>query len=449
MAKASHLDALGLMDHLWKSIAHLGEALELSNKFVRDVQDELEDVTGLQAEHNVYNMTEGVTLALTSRPWAEELLALGDRVSKVGKLLTEVDEDHQAAGCLLLRKLTLVSPSSGGTTPSPGAVPPLSTSMAILDNQGNQCCTLGDLLLDHRLLRTEHSNLKADFESLSAAVTAQGRQVLDGLGFASEVMVCILMIKECHKGDAFEVFLDVTFIFCRNSTYSPASGWEKLTRGMEENFSPSARKVVASYTQSHCAWYTDGKPVVAGKLLAAFKDTDCWNRVGGMDGRRNKIKTSAATLAEIARGYISDKLPRGGKLAPLAVKMVDCTVEWVHTIHKHLDMELTRLTQLHISKEESLILLLEEVIIMYSWVHDVRKHMKEFTGQVNKVEYGEVHLGYSSGAPGDAGVCPRRSQESPGDWLHFHSIPHQTDGQQCGFGRRCSAWKAYGVHRQD
>ncbi len=69
------------------------------------------------------------------------------------------------------------------------------------------------------------------------------------------------------------------------------------------------------------------------------------------------------------------------------MKMVDRTVEWVHTVHKHLDMELTRLTQLYISEEESLILLSEEVTIMYSRIHDVRKHMMEFTGQVNKVDY--------------------------------------------------------------
>lgn len=385
MARSSRLDALGSMDHLWKSIARLGEALESSNKSVRDVRDELGDVSELQLEHNVYDVTEGVTLALTGRPWADELSALGDRVSDVGKLLSEVDEDHQATGRLLLRKIT--SLSSPAVTPSLGTVPPLITSMVICDEQGNPCCTLGDLLRDHRSLRAEHSTLKADFESLSAAVTAQGGQVLDGLGFASEAMVRILVMKECPKGDAFEVFLDVTSLFCCDSTYSPVSGWEKSTRGMEDDFSPSARKVVASYAQSHCAWYTDGKPVVAGKLLAAFKDADRWNGVGGMDGRRNEIETSAATSAEIARGYISDKLPKAGKLAPLALKMVDRTVEWVHTVHKHLDMELTRLTQLHISEEESLILLSEEVIIMYSRIHDVRKHMMEFTGQVNKVDY--------------------------------------------------------------
>ena len=69
------------------------------------------------------------------------------------------------------------------------------------------------------------------------------------------------------------------------------------------------------------------------------------------------------------------------------MKMVDHTVEWVHTVHKHLDTELMRLTQLHISEEESLVLLSEEVIILYSWIHDVRKYMMEFTGQVNKVDY--------------------------------------------------------------
>jgi len=170
--------------------------------------------------------------------------------------------------------------------------------------------------------------------------------MLDGLGFASEAMVRILVMKECPKGDAFEVFLDVTSLFCCNSMYSPMLGWEKSTRGMEDMFSPLAWKVVVSYAQLHCAWYIDGKPVVAGKLLAAFKDAHRWNGVGGMDGRRNKIKTSVATSAEIAHGYIADKLPTPGKLAPLAMKMVDCIVEWVHTVHKHLDMELTRLTQL-------------------------------------------------------------------------------------------------------
>ncbi len=113
-----------------------------------------------------------------------------------------------------------------------------------------------------------------DFESLSAAVTAQGGQVLDGHSFAFEAMVPFLVVQECPRGNAFEVFLDITSLLCCDSKYSPASGWEKLTRGMEDGFSPTAQKVVASYSQPHCSWYTNAKPVVAGKLLPVFKDAD-------------------------------------------------------------------------------------------------------------------------------------------------------------------------------
>ena len=80
MAKASHLDALGSMDYLWRSIARLGAALEASNKSVRFVHEELGDISELHAEHRVYDVCEGVTLALASRPWEEELSALGNQV---------------------------------------------------------------------------------------------------------------------------------------------------------------------------------------------------------------------------------------------------------------------------------------------------------------------------------------------------------------------------------
>ncbi len=96
--------------------------------------------------------------------------------------------------------------------------------------------------------------------------------------------------------------------------------------------------------------------MVAGKVMAVFKDTDKWNWLGGMDGRRHEIETSAATSAEIAKTWVSDKLPVDGRLAPLALKMIDRTVKWIHTVHKHLDLEYTKLTQQHILEDDALIL---------------------------------------------------------------------------------------------
>jgi len=88
-------------------------------------------------------------------------------------------------------------------------------------------------------------------------------------------------------------------------SYSPVTNWEKTTRATEEDFSPTARKVVAPYYQTHCWWYAEGKPVVARKVMAMFKYADKWNGLSGMDGRRHEIETSAATSAEIAtkRGW--------------------------------------------------------------------------------------------------------------------------------------------------
>jgi hypothetical protein len=157
---------------------------------------------------------------------------------------------------------------------------------------------------------------------------------------------------------------------------------------MEEDYSPTARKVVALYYQSHCAWYAEGKQVVPGKVLAAFKDAEKWIGGSGMDGCHHEIETSAATSVEIAKTWVGDKLPEDGKLAPLALKMINRTVHWIHTVHKHLDLEFTKLTQQHISTEDALILLSEELIIMYPRIHTVRhQRMKFVVNKANKVDY--------------------------------------------------------------
>ncbi len=165
-------------------------------------------------------------------------------------------------------------------------------------------------------------------------------------------------------------------------------GWEKTTRAMEEDYSPIARKVVALYYQAHCAWYAEGKQVVPGNVLATFKDAEKWNCGSGMDGRCHEIEMSAATSAEIAKMWVGDKLPEDGKLVPLALKMIKRTIDWIHTVHKHLDLEFTKLMQQHISMDDTLILLSEELIIMYTRIHMVRhQQMKFVVNKANKVDY--------------------------------------------------------------
>jgi hypothetical protein len=127
---------------------------------------------------------------------------------------------------------------------------------------------------------------------------------------------------------------------------------------------------------------------VAGTTLAAFKNTDKWEGMSGMDGRRREIETSAGISAEIGKTWVANKLPPNGKLAPLAIKMIDKTVEWISKVHKHLDAELLKLTQQHITAEDALILLSEEVIIMFSRIQTERMQRMEFVAsRANKADY--------------------------------------------------------------
>ena len=157
---------------------------------------------------------------------------------------------------------------------------------------------------------------------------------------------------------------------------------------MEEDYSTTARKVVTSYYQAHCWWYAEGKPAVAGTTLAAFKNMDKWEGMSGMDRHWHEIENSAGISAEIGKTWVADKLPPNGKLAPLALKMIDKTVEWISKVHKHLDAELLKLNQQHITEEDALILLSKEVIIMFSRIQTECMQLMDFVAsRANKVDY--------------------------------------------------------------
>jgi hypothetical protein len=93
-------------------------------------------------------------------------------------------------------------------------------------------------------------------------------------------------------------------------------------------------------------------------------------------------------LAKIAKTWVGDKLPGNGKLAPLALKLVERSVEWIHTVHKHFNLEYSKLTQQHIQEEDALIFLSEELIIMYNCIYVVwRQRMVFVASWANKVDY--------------------------------------------------------------
>jgi hypothetical protein len=107
-------------------------------------------------------------------------------------------------------------------------------------------------------------------------------------------------------------------------------------------------------------------------------------------GEINEDHRVAATYALSKANEMSRRiglLEVWGKLREVALSMIGRTLAWFNTVHCHLDAELLQLSQLHISEDECLILLSEEIIIIFSMIHDIRKQRMEFTLKGKWVEY--------------------------------------------------------------
>jgi hypothetical protein len=351
------------------------------------MEDVVGDAKAVLDEQNLGDLSEGLMMALGHfDAWV--ILNIQDKVAALTDLIKVVDEDHKQAARFLLGNVNSLVPPTTHRSRTSAIGTSLPLTMMLVNDQGDAVGTLEQLFQGVRGVVDDNARLCKEVESLSAGVTTQGMNILDGLGFASEAQVREVVERECHGGDAFEVFLDVVSLWCCDPGYAPATNWEKTTRAMEEDYSTTARKVVASYYQTHCWWYAEGKPAVAGTTLTAFKNTDKWEGMSGMDGRCCEIENSASISAEIGKTWVADKLPPNGKLAPLALKMIDKTVEWISKVHKHLDAELLKLTQQHITEEDALILLSKEVIIMFSRIQTERMQWMEFVAsRANKVDY--------------------------------------------------------------
>jgi hypothetical protein len=106
-----------------------------------------------------------------------------------------------------------------------------------------------------------------------------------------------------------------------------------------------------------------------------------------MDGRWVEMELSLDTAVAGMQTAMENKLPEGSLLSQLVTHLLKHTLQWLSIVFKHLDAEFTRLTQVNISKEETLILLSEEVIIMYDRFHAVRRKHMDFTVNGSHIEY--------------------------------------------------------------
>jgi hypothetical protein len=259
----------------------------------------------------------------------------------------------------------------------------------ITDSNGVQIGVFGDIMDKLGTLKANNVRLSDHLDAIKADLTNQGGIVFGQHTFTSELQVLQVAMSECPQGDAFGLFVDPILLFCHDAMYSPCSSWQKDMKAMEELgfMSISDRKVVASYDLNTPWWFSKDKQVTGGKVIGTFAMAEKWQGMGGMIGRREEIKNSAEVAGDCVRQATGDKLPGGGKLAQLAIRMMEHTQSWFQKVHKHLDSELTKLNQMGILQEHTLVLLLEEVLIMFERLYLIRRKRMDFTVKDSRVKY--------------------------------------------------------------
>ena len=266
-----------------------------------------------------------------------------------------------------------------GTSASAAPISPsvLSTSSVIVDALGQPLTSVGDLLSKLNTLVTENARL-------SAMVGSQGGLTVGSFTFPSIDALAEVIDRELTGVYPWDIFVDVSTMHIHNANVDPGNAaslldWNKATKEMAGTYSVAQRKYVRAIIQPVSSLYTDGKEVFPGGLAAAFKTAATWTGANGRHGSRHKIEDQNNTARLAVLASIDAQLARGSVLHALALHLVERTTAWNVELHRHIDSELNRLTQMGLNKDAVLVLLTEEVLILFKLVHNVRKTGQAFS----------------------------------------------------------------------
>jgi hypothetical protein len=227
---------------------------------------------------------------------------------------------------------------------------------------------------------------------LGALVGSQGGIAVGSFTFPSIEALWKVIDRELSGDYPWEIFVDVVTLHIHNPNVEPGNAaslldWNKATKEMAGVYSIAQRKYVHAVIQPVSSLYMDGKEVFPGGLAAAFKTAATWTGANGRHGSRHKIKDQNNTARLAVLAAIDGKLARGSVLHALALHLVDKTTVWNVKLHRHLNAELNRLTQMGLNKDAVLTLLTEEVLILFKLVHNVRKTGQAFSMASNPKEF--------------------------------------------------------------
>ena len=387
VAKESARDETELvLGHMEASMSWIVNNISILHRCGERLQEVVGDVTSITTQYTHTNLTDCV-FELMGRVESfrfEELVEDVEAMDADFKRL--VPNLRQGVAALGARVLGLER--DGACVP---LVAGLTTSSIIHDGDGSPVAVLGELIARMGSLERDNTLLRSDIRSQGGV--SFGSHVFTSMG-ALEIVIRSELPGGLVGGlMCVELFPDPNILLCHNPSVEPGSAstslsWEKATKEMSlKGYAPTARKVVHIFNEIVAPIYSDGKEAIAGQKIAAFKTEGNWTGVDGLDGLRQRGEAKIITARGAAITAIESKLPIGSKLRDLALEMVAKTYNWYIVLHRHLDAELLRLTQMHLETDALLVLLSEEVIIMFTLIHNIRKKGVEFSLSSDPVEY--------------------------------------------------------------
>jgi hypothetical protein len=369
-------NAIEVLNHVGSSMVEILVAINQINKRGRRLASEVGNMLVLRDDSGLHDimLVDAVARVISSMALQDHTIDnVASDIEDLSGLIAAVNADLSMTCTILNNKIRALERLQSSPPVTLQSLPTLTMATAVPDKHRAYVTTLGGILGENTALKLSNERLTCQIEKLSADVTTQGGVVLGKYTFTSELQLMELHMKECPKGDAFATFVNPMIIFCFDPSYIPIAGWETLTKAMEKSrsYPVTDRKGVTLFNAHHLHWFSEGKTVVASKPLQAFVTKEKWQGTGGMDGRHVEIEILLDTAMAGVRTAVEDKLPEGSQLSQLALRMLEHTLSWFTMLFNHLDMEFTLLTQVHISEEEMLILLSEEVIIMFDCFHAI------------------------------------------------------------------------------
>ena len=287
------------------------------------------------------------------------------------------------------------SQAPAGQYQSPPAL--LSSAMVYAANGAPQG-TLQSLIDEIRSLRTDVDALKTAMGEQSVLIAklernllSQGGLVFREFNYGSEADLEALVAKECPNAEGcIAAFPTGKSIFVHDEQYNPTSTWYAATKTVISSgqYTPAEAKFIHSHGVPIPSHYATSGMVKPGKVLNAFDSRKTWRGYAGVPGQKMLIEESLNRASSAHGTYVTQSdLPVGSELARLAHAMAMVTRDWHGKVLAFLDNDLTKLVELNVSEDETLLLLSEYIIIMFNDFDNVEQLLPAFKLSANKADY--------------------------------------------------------------